>query len=658
MSKNIKEIGKELLGKSLNSFHKKTGLIQLEENNKMQDGILNGMLSQVDDAYIEKTEQSNVIHLDGSGDGTVVLDSIEGNTLVNLCKGTNSNNGLLQGNNYYSRMYLNYDIPAEKTVTVIFNVKEYAISGDISVYYSTASDTKYTGIRLNGVGQKKVVVKITEPATAFTVYIHSTDDRTEDKKVLIEDLMILEGDYSNKNVAYFSGLQSSFEESATDEGQYEIEILSQNENLCAFNFTDNTITNKVTLYNDTVSIDGAGIIRTKVIKLKANTSYIFGATVDMRGATTTDTYVGTNVDLYKVKNEDEEFGKWIAGSGLRKTSEIHNITHSFTPETDMFVRICLTTRAGISGKTIFSKIGLHKNINSTYEYIYPKQNKIKLLINEPLRAIDDVRDRLCIKDNKLVVERNVALVVFDENNFIENGYTQSTYRIKLDIKTSNSYGNTNTKKIIKDNNLKYYWSWSLDEEHYYFEKNFVNIFINKERVNTYPSMSEFLKNNNHKFVYELAEPYYEEVLNEYGKPILLEGYENGVLYVDSTIVPTTTVRYTPKMESFNAIKEISNNNTELALDINDSIIPYMMDVDLMIMQKEMALISHKNIRIMEASDMTNMQKRTGEMLARLIKGGTLTKKECKTRITTYLGANKITNEQAEELKLLINEVYA
>ena len=87
MSRNIKEIGKELMGKSLNSFHRKTGVTQLEENNKMQDGILDGILSQVDDVYIEKTEQSNVIHLDGSGDGVVVLDNIEGNTMVNLFKG-------------------------------------------------------------------------------------------------------------------------------------------------------------------------------------------------------------------------------------------------------------------------------------------------------------------------------------------------------------------------------------------------------------------------------------------------------------------------------------------------------------------------------------------------------------------------------------------
>ena len=90
MSRNIKEIGKELMGKSLNSFHRKTGLTQLEENNKMQDGILDGILSQVDDAYIEKTEQSNVIHLDGSGDGVVVVDSIEGNTITDVIRTTDT----------------------------------------------------------------------------------------------------------------------------------------------------------------------------------------------------------------------------------------------------------------------------------------------------------------------------------------------------------------------------------------------------------------------------------------------------------------------------------------------------------------------------------------------------------------------------------------
>lgn len=127
---------------------------------------------------------------------------------------------------------------------------------------------------------------------------------------------------------------------------------------------------------------------------------------------------------------------------------------------------------------------------------------------------------------------------------------------------------------------------------------------------------------------------------------------------DSIIVPTTTVKYTPKMKSFNTLKEVENNNIMLTNDVNDNIIPYMMDVDLMIMEKEMALMSYKNIRKMEVLDMTSMQKRTQDMLERLIKGKTLTEQECKTRVTTYLNAGKITDEQAEELMLLISEVYA
>ena len=112
------------------------------------------------------------------------------------------------------------------------------------------------------------------------------------------------------------------------------------------------------------------------------------------------------------------------------------------------------------------------------------------------------------------------------------------------------------------------------------------------------------------------------------------------------------------MESFKTLKEVNNNNIMLTNDINDNIIPYLMDVDLMIMEKEMTLMNHKNIRKMEVLDMTSMQKRTQDMLERLIKGKTLTEQECKTRVTTYLNAGKITDAQAEELMLLISEVYA
>ena len=182
--------------------------------------------------------------------------------------------------------------------------------------------------------------------------------------------------------------------------------------------------------------------------------------------------------------------------------------------------------------------------------------------------------------------------------------------------------------------------------------------INKE------SIKQWLSNNLTTVVYQLAEPYYEEVLNEYGEPIILEGYENGTLYIDSTIVPTTTIRYTPKMESLNVLSEVTESNEALTLDMNENIIPYMMDVDMLITEKEMSAISTysiNNIRKMEELDMTSMQKRTFDMLERLIRGDQYkkeyTKEEMINRVLLYENAGRITTEQALELNLIIEEVY-
>ena len=558
MSKNIKEIGKELLGKSLNSFHRKTGLTQLERSNEIQDGILDGILSQVDDAYIEKTEQSNVIHLDGSGDGVVVLDSIEGNTMVNLFDDSNvtTNMFTIQGCKFnlktmisrYGKIY----IPLEKlhlfksngkykvivnitknTLTesegtqrqrafemLTYNYANNAIEHSTNGNYSTMYDYGEIGIKECIITMKN----FDNPSNPFNQPIEFSSSFYADSGELEGYIIISE---YNENIIYptqpFKGLQSSFEEKVNDEGKYEIEILS--------------------------------------------------------------------------RNEDET-----------------------------------------------------------------KSNKIKVLVNEPLRSVGDIKDRLCIKDDKLVVERSCGKLIID--------------------------GTEPWTKYIQK--LEGVWEYYISNIPHFYSKVKENSLTITDRVITYQDkitplnqrsfpcvisgalqwrlfiqstltsveeLKQWLRTNPITVIYELAEPFYEEVTNEYGEPIILEGYENGTLYIDSTVIPTTTVRYTPKMESFKTLKEVNKNNNLITLDINENIIPYMMDVDYMIMEKELCLLNTKNIRKMEVLDMTSMQKRTQEMLERLIKGKTLTEQECKTRVTTYLNAGKITDEQAEELMLVISEIY-
>ena len=678
MSKNIKEIGKELLGKSLNSFHRKTGLTQLEKNNEMQDGILNGILSQVDDAYIEKTEQSNVIHLDGSGDGVVVLDSIEGNTMVNLLKDLRAGSAWVDNGNKFSLNIptgsgqpmilgnLNYELKKDTVYTVILNVVEYT-TGIPHVCFMNKENNKLastTEATTSSMGLKKF--KLTTKSDIDSSILRILPRNGIDNTYSIgKDIIILEGDWTNREIpaSYFEGLQSTFEEKVNDEGKYEIEILMKNKNLIdVFQSVDENVKGIQSHMEDGIlNLNGTSTGQADFnytpfsheIHLLKGKKYRLNFEI-LSGENSYNLYCRC---AYKVTKRDGTI-QWLGGTiEYPLTSYIIN-----GDEVEKVSRVRM--HSSIEG-AIFNnfKVRCQLEISDTpTTYEKPKQNKIKLLLDEPLRAIDDIKDRLCVKDGKLVVERKIKQVTYNgsENWAYQNATISSNnYLIVSDIDLNS--------KLIVDKvpylmNVVTNTNHSIEGIGVKRVPDRVELVLNvlKSKLPSLDSngIKNWISQNNLTVCYQLAEPTYGEVLNEYGEPILLEGYENGTLYIDSTIIPTTTVKYTPKMESFNTLKEVANNNIMLTSDVNDNIIPYMMEVDLMIMEKEMALMSHKNIRKMEVLDMTSMQKRTQDMLERLIKGKSLTEQECKTRVTTYLNAGKITDEQAEELMLLIDEVYA
>ena len=642
MSRNIKEIGKELMGKSLNSFHRKTGLTQLEENNKMQDGILDGILSQVDDAYIEKTEQSNVIHLDGSGDGVVVLDSIDGNTMVNLAP--NSSDINILGANGFIDIPLLKTLPIGTVTTIIFTSNQTGVYGGYLLNSSTWSD-QFNSYSTN-IGLNKILLTTTNEITTLRIRQNGNDTN-------IKNLMVLEGDWISKEVPlHFEGLQSSFEEQVEDD-KYKIEILLNNKNLINSNdfILGKYVDQAGVLQNCSKGYENYGYI--PFVKVKEEFQY----TLSPLNTGHYDGHSTFRIGCY-------DYSKQCIGV----VTVNKNTTHTFTtPKNTKYIQFTCTKE---DLKTVSLSYG-NKTENIDY-----KHNKIKLLLNEPLRAIDDLKDRLCVKDGELVVERNLGQVTFTgDENWQDNWQNSNKVNSMIFHMSYEEFGkyakqpNRNkTIKMLSETFSKAYCNssvWTADEDrvavHGADNKLYFQVSILKSKLSTLNTQGfkSFIKSKgNINFVYLLAEPYYEEVLNEYGEPIILEGYENGTLYIDSTIVPTTTVRYTPKMESFKTLNEVNNNNIMLTNDVNDNIIPYMMDVDLMIMEKEMALMSHKNIRTIGVKDMTSMQKRTQDMLTRLIKGKTLTEQECKTRVVTYLDAGKITDAQADELMLLISEVYA
>ena len=655
MSRNIKEIGKELMGKSLNSFHRKTGLTQLEENNKMQDGILNGILSQVDDAYIEKTEQSNVIHLEGSGDGVVVLDSIEGNTMVNLWKGVAS----------LASSWIQGDLTQEITnkILTVCNLTDKKIFFELSTI--DGSNTGYSrGIHVEPNSKLKVTVTSNEKKRMTQGRFSDGWLDTEVDKFK-KGVLVLEGDYTDKEINYFEGLQSSFEEKVNDEGKYEIEILSNNRNLIDL-YDENLLLEKDSNFkinnsnSCTVQSNREGWLSIYRIPVKKGKSYTLSANLS------------NGVD-YPIRINDKEMTDgtrvWEINLGSLNGSGYKSRTFVATKD---FVNI-LFYKGSTQPNCDITNIMLTPN-DTNISFENKKSNKIKLLLNEPLREVGEFKDKLYVKNNRLMVERNCGEVIYDGSDD-EKWTVDSQYGFNGDTSVCTGFA-IKPYNIGKENGAyDGYWTELFTDRKLLCNLlPYTNVYGQKIRgINagwsnsifvkwdSFVTLSEFkniLKVNPLKIVYPYYTPIYEEVTNEYGEPIILEGYENGTIYIDSTIVPTTTIRYTPKMESLKTLKEVENNNIMLTNDVNDNIIPYMMDVDLMIMEKEMALMSHKNIRTIGEKDMTSMQKRTQDMLERLIKGKTLTEQECKTRVTTYLNAGKITDAQAEELMLLISEVYA
>ena len=688
MSKNIKEIGKELLGKSLNSFHRKTGLTQLERNNEMQDGILNGILSQVDDAYIEKTEQSNVIHLEGSGDGVVVLDSIEGNTMVNLCPPMNEfRHGQVEvlsktsikikqtsvGNvQLLKNPITDMKFKPNTLYTVYAYIKENTIDNDIQLIHSymevfVSKNIVPIGRKQTGLIKGTFITKDDLSNKNFCIQIPPNSD--VQGYVIIENMIIVEGDKTNEEVNYFEGLQSSFEEKVNEQGKYEIEILSHKGRP---NELRNSFEELQASPREYTSISITDIARKYLGKRLVVSGKIKS--------------IGKNGDIRVYS-----LGKYSVGFSTLFNCNTSNYINfvcegRFTYESNgANGEACNLSFYGIYDSGIFPcvkdiKIEIlddNDNILATewcpsykddeiHWKNHKNSNKIKLLLDEPLRGTNVSKDMLLIKDGKLVVERRYKQLVLNGNDTEKWSLWKDdskTYRWNniTDIASSRYVGDMMCDKIPRGE-FKRWWDLNptlgIDYGDPNGLTNISSIYIcNPNLDENVTSLRQWLSENNLQVVLPLKEPIYEEVTNEYGEPILLEGYENGTLYIDSTIIPTTTVKYTPKMETLNTLKEVYNNNVMLTSDVNDNIIPYMMEVDLMIMEKEMALPSQINNRKMEELDMTSMQKRTQDMLERLIKGKTLTEQECKTRVTTYLNAGKITDEQAEELMLVISEIY-
>ena len=522
-----------------------------------------------------------------------------------------------------------------------------------STLYTVALDTNKSGTIGMNLGGAKVtttnnIATITTPATL-------TDDslRLYGKDIKGSKVRLLEGDKTNWIPSHFEGMKSSFEDKfdATD-NTYKMEILSNNKNLLGeenivahVNITSNNgVMTTINFTND------YGWFRLKLkntYKLKAGTYYF---QFKMRS----DGYKGIINDIRFEDITDIKYLRYserLTNPNCNSDYQIYEF--KFVARNDLDINYFFIQGNTTSSKNLQLKDFMLSRIE-TVSYESNKSNKIQFSSIEPLRGVNLVnryiKDRFVFKDDKLVIERNCKIIVLDGTQSFSKNADQSkdgtslfvtgdltperpSYHVECD-----SFGSSGNNLMTNTTfeNVEGIGCWSA-------KKNF-NIRIKTCRLkeDSNNGMMEYVRENPITIIYPTSEPTYEEIPYELQK-IILEGYENGTLFFDTNIPPTSTVTYageTPivKETKLNKTKVLSNTN-----DINDNIIPYLMDMD----YRLVCLQLETNV---EGISMAKLFGGTYEMLKRDIQSNRLSKEEYGYRLIDYFNAGKLTEQEVRELE--------
>ena len=523
-----------------------------------------------------------------------------------------------------------------------------------STQYTVAFDTDISGeVGINLAGSKVTttnnIATVTTPSTL-------TDDtlRLTGKGIKASKARLLEGDKSNWIPSYFEGMKSSFEDKVQADGTYKMEILSNNKNLLTVNtepyYWRGSNKETAKYYNGNIVINGTvnegwdavSLATTKL--LKRNTTYTITCKINqninvVHGLVLRYWYNGKIVSDFNYL--------WGGGSANRWKYQFITPNFSF----DMLDIGYIVTWDGETisqtyNNLVFSEIGIGEN------YTPHKSNKIQFSSIEPLRGVGNVKDRFVFKeDGKLMIERNCKEIVLNGSeswyDAVDNANPQNytnTYRAQLILLDSRDY------KPIIDRFVSISSGTSTsDYENAQITGKSLYLRINRKKLSTQSilGLKNWLQTNPIKIVYQLENPTYEEIPHELQK-IILEGYKDGTLFFDTNIPPTVTTTYageTPIVKATKLNKTEVLKNTD---DINDNIVPYLMDMDFRVvcLQLEGGI---------ENISMSRLFGGTYEMLQRDIQSKRYSIDEYKYRLEAYLSANKITQDEYEKLGGMLSE---
>ena len=131
---------------------------------------------------------------------------LKGNTLVNLNTNTNVSQNLSVSTTRFYRLNIPYNIVANKQFTLKLNIKDSTVTQQVMLKTTHIDDTLTYDVLKNGndIGFINRLFTKAKDVKNIEIYLQAT----ETGNVTVENIMMLEGDYTNVNIPFFTGMQN------------------------------------------------------------------------------------------------------------------------------------------------------------------------------------------------------------------------------------------------------------------------------------------------------------------------------------------------------------------------------------------------------------------------------------------------------------------
>lgn len=404
-------------------------------------------------------------------------------------------------------------------------------------------NTTYTVSSNNGLSS--VVTKASIGDSVLRFYDKDTTSVTK-----MSNVLVLEGDYITGNPpipAFFKGMESTFEqELVTDEkdknyGKYKVNVKAVGKNL----FNKDTVI-KGKYQNCDTNTNNFNITNhpnyniSDFVPVKPNTQY---------------TISGTDIKYHAYYDINKE--------PIKRTGTVNTI---FTTPSNAYYMIF-----NLNSTDDLNKIQIERGAKAT-EYEPYKENNITFYLKEPLRGVGDVKDKVYVKEDKVVVERNCASYVLDPNK-IPSPSPGNTKLYMYNIAANNSIINTRYGKVVCNS-----FACDVNNAHDRSRANTISTVVDGTVPNgviriitdkNKETLKQYLQQNPTTVIYQLATPTYEEV-EYFDLKLFVEIFKDTTIIYNSSIPVTSTINYTystPLTDAVNTVSDISDQQDSMIIDM-------------------------------------------------------------------------------------------